>query len=197
VRDDAASNMLANAITGHQSGWAECFTELAAIVRASVGDDALRIDHIGSTAVPGLGSKDIIDMQVTVGALACADRWPDRMGPFERRPSSVADHFPPGAGASADWEKRYWASKASPRAHLHVRAEGRANQRYALLFRDYLRAHDEAATAYERAKRALARLHPEDGVAYQLVKDPICDLIMVSAQEWAARVRWKPGPSDA
>jgi predicted acetyltransferase len=70
---------------------------------------------------------------------------------------------------------------------VHVRAAGRANQRYALLFRDYLRADLSAALAYQAAKRALAALHPEEIDAYLAVKDPICDLIIAAAERWAAR----------
>jgi hypothetical protein len=51
--------------------------------------------------------------------------------------------------------------------------------------------------AYERAKRALAQLHPDDSDAYQLVKDPVCDLIMVSARGWATSTGWEPAPPDA
>ena len=61
--------MGANAMFEYQPIWAERFAELAASVRTVVGDDALRIDHIGSTSVPGLASKNVVDIQVTVAAL--------------------------------------------------------------------------------------------------------------------------------
>jgi GrpB-like predicted nucleotidyltransferase (UPF0157 family) len=73
--------------------------------------------------------------------------------------------------------------------------DGRPNQRYPLLFRDYLRSHEAAAAAYAAVKRQLAGLTLETGV-YADVKDPVCDLIMVSAEEWAVRTGWHPGPSD-
>ena len=81
--------------------------------------------------------------------------------------------------------------------HLHVRQVGRANQRYALLFRDYLRAHPGAAETYAIIKRELIRLNPDDVDAYYAVKDPVCDLIMDAARIWAAATGWDPGPSDA
>jgi GrpB-like predicted nucleotidyltransferase (UPF0157 family) len=77
-----------------------------------------------------------------------------------------------------------------------VRLIGRANQRYALLFRDYLRTHSTAAAAYAQVKAALALLHPDDMDAYYEVKDPVCDIIMCGAEDWAVVSHWVQGPSD-
>jgi len=82
------------------------------------------------------------------------------------------------------------------RVNLHVRLQGRSNQRYALLFRDYLRAHPRAAAAYGQAKTALAHYHADDIEAYYGVKDPVCDIIIAGAESWAAATGWEPGPSD-
>jgi GrpB-like predicted nucleotidyltransferase (UPF0157 family) len=73
---------------------------------------------------------------------------------------------------------------------------GRANQRYAVLFRDYLRVDSAAASAYGQVKVALARYHGEDVDAYYAIKDPVCDILMAGAEAWAATVGWMPGPSD-
>ncbi len=91
--------------------------------------------------------------------------------------------------ARARWRAR--------RTHGHVRIDERTNQRYALLFRDYLRGHRPAAAGYEAAKRALAQLHPGDIDAYLAAKDPICDIIMAGAEAWAAATNWTASPSDA
>ena len=185
-------------IVDHDPRWREEFAALAAEIRGVVGSAADRIDHIGSTSVPGLAGKDVIDMQVTVADLVAADGWPDEFGGFIRLADNVRDHPPPlGADDPEEWEKRYW-SRREPhrRAHLHVRQQGRANQRYALLFRDYLRAHPASTRAYEQVKKALARLHPFDIDAYLDVKDPACDLIMEAAEAWAAASQWQVGPSD-
>ena len=77
-----------------------------------------------------------------------------------------------------------------------MRAANRANQRYALLFRDYLRAHPAAVEAYAELKRRLAAELRNVGV-YADVKDPACDLIIVAAEDWAEATGWEPGPSDA
>jgi GrpB-like predicted nucleotidyltransferase (UPF0157 family) len=79
---------------------------------------------------------------------------------------------------------------------LHVRQVGRANQRYALLFRDYLRADAQVMGAFAQIKETLARLHPTDAEAYYDVKDPVCDLIMAAAERWATAISYAPGPSD-
>jgi GrpB-like predicted nucleotidyltransferase (UPF0157 family) len=71
-----------------------------------------------------------------------------------------------------------------------VRRAGSPNGRYALLFRDYLRAHPLASEAYAQAKTALARHAPTDWDLYYDVKDPVCDIIMAGAEEWAATTRW-------
>ena len=155
-----------------------------------LGARALRIDHIGSTAVPGLAAKSVIDVQVTVADLTDADAlvaagYPEGTG--------FRDHEPPGAAASArDWRKRFFYQRdGERRANIHVRELGAANQRYALLFRDYLRAHPAAAEAYAELKRRLAR-GLEDPTTYAEVKDPACDLIWVAAETWAGTSGWQP-----
>jgi GrpB-like predicted nucleotidyltransferase (UPF0157 family) len=75
--------------------------------------------------------------------------------------------------------------------NVHVRIHERANQRYALLFRDYLRAHPDAARAYAQVKAGIAALAPDTG-RYADAKDPVCDLIYDAAEVWARDVDW-PG----
>jgi GrpB-like predicted nucleotidyltransferase (UPF0157 family) len=98
-------------------------------------------------------------------------------------------------GLSTDpsqWRKALFGEpRGSRRVKLHVRMEGRANQRYALLFRDYLRAHPEAAAAYLQVKRGLAALARDSG-SYADAKDPACDLIYIAAEDWARDQAWTP-----
>jgi GrpB-like predicted nucleotidyltransferase (UPF0157 family) len=159
----------------------------------------LRIDHIGSTSVPGLAAKDVIDMQVTVQDFDVPlEALLSSLG-YIRRLDINGDHLPPLViWPASEWEKRYFQPPEGQRpSHLHVRAHGRANQRYALLFRDYLRTHPVAAGAYAEIKHALARYHPEDWDAYYDIKDPVCDVIWSAAEEWSRMTGWEPGPSDA
>ena len=184
-------------ISDDDPAWPTRFLGIARSLRQRLGDGALRIDHIGSTSVPGLAAKDLIDVQVTVADLAVSDPWPDELLPALLRRSEVrGDHVPAAASTDpADWEKRYWSD---PQAiHVHVRQLGRANQRYPLLFRDFLRADPVAAGAYASLKRALAATVGDDWDAYYAVKDPACDLIIAAAEQWAERVGWSPAPSDA
>jgi GrpB-like predicted nucleotidyltransferase (UPF0157 family) len=176
----------------YDTRWPAEFATIEALLHQALGDVAVRIDHIGSTSVPGLAAKDIIDVQVSV-----EDLDDPRLGPaFERLGATTTDittdHVPPGDMSSpAAWEKRYFRAPASWRStHLHVRVSGRPNRRYALLFRDYLRNTPTAAAAYAQVKLALARLHPDDVEAYYDVKDPVCDLVMNAAERWAAEVEW-------
>ena len=176
--------------------WSGRFTEIAERLRAAFGPSALRIDHIGSTAVPGLRAKDVVDVQVTVGDLAGTEERLERAGLAVRR-SITADHRPPHSKVSdRDLAKRFARLDTPFAANVHVRVGGAFNQRYALLCRDYLRTHPDAALAYAELKRQLARIVLGDD-AYYAVKDPVFDILMAGAEAWAAAVDWEPGPTDA
>jgi GrpB-like predicted nucleotidyltransferase (UPF0157 family) len=189
------------AIVDYDPTWPDQFEELAAALRRQLGPAAISIDHIGSTAVPGLAAKDVIDLQVTVADLAQADR----LAPAFQQAGYAAtpyrhDHRPAGDPDDPGlWEKRLWQSRpGARRANVHVRVAGWPNQRYALLFRDYLRARPAAAAAYARFKRGLAERSGDDLAAYTEVKDSACDLIVVAAEDWvaASHVRHEPAPPD-
>jgi len=173
-----------------KASWPAEFATISTSIREALGPLALRVDHIGSTAVPGLPAKDVIDVQVTVAAL---DR--ERLARVLVRAGFVVqaignDHRPPGAtGPDDDWRKLFFHAGSGRPVNLHIRVAGRPNQRYALLFRDYLRAHPESAAAYAALKRALAALGIDRGV-YADVKDPACDLIYIAAEDWAAQAGW-------
>jgi GrpB-like predicted nucleotidyltransferase (UPF0157 family) len=186
-------------IVSYDDRWPAEFAAIGGVLRGALGDLALRIDHIGSTSVPGLAAKDRIDVQIAVAGFEQFDEMCARIEPLgyvARR--FTEDHLPPGwQGPPSEWEKRFFATPPDRRpANLHMRVLGRANQRYALLFRDYLRAHPSSAAAYAELKRRLAQ-HLADLEFYADVKDPACDLIAVAAEDWAKQVGWEPGPSDA
>jgi GrpB-like predicted nucleotidyltransferase (UPF0157 family) len=180
-------------IVEYLPAWPKEFESIADWLRGALERLALRIDHIGSTAVPGLAAKDIVDVQMTVSELS-----PD-LDPLFARLGCVRDleidhdHIPPGgSGQARDWQKLYYRPPAEMRpTHLHVRRAGSANGRYALLFRDYLRAHPLAAEAYGQAKVALARHGPTDWDLYYDVKDPVCDILMAGAKDWADATGWR------
>jgi len=187
-------NFLAVAIeiVEYDTRWPAQFDEIAARLAATFGDRALRIDHIGSTSVPGLAAKPIIDVQVTVRDY---EGVPEALMAAGLEMSEYArDHTPPGTDVPAtQLEKRLAFTHGGPiEAHVHVRIDGNFNQRYALLFRDYLRANAAAAEAYAQIKCSLAAIVGDDRDAYYAVKDPVCDLIIGAAEIWAATAGWQP-----
>jgi GrpB-like predicted nucleotidyltransferase (UPF0157 family) len=128
------------------SRWAEEFQRLARPVCAELRELALRIDHIGSTSVPGLAAKDIIDVQVAVNALDVDQLAPAfARGGFRLRPGNPGNHRPPRAEGPDQYWTNLFFTEITGRANVHVRVINRPNQRYALLFRDYLRAQPQAA----------------------------------------------------
>jgi dephospho-CoA kinase len=188
------------------AAWQEQGAELAAGLRRALGSPALYVDHIGSTAIPGMAAKPVFDLQVTVRELDAAVQAFDRplaaLG-FQAQAHIRSDHVPAGSGDDpARWTKRLWSrrdhvdpdSGPAPDANLHVRLTGSPNERLALLFRDWFRAHPEAIPAYAWFKRELAGAVADIGV-YSDVKDPVVDLVIAIAEPWAAATGWTPhGP---
>ncbi len=180
-------------IEEYNPDWPNQFESISADLAAVLGELALRIDHIGSTSVPRLGAKDIIDVQITVAELA--DEIVEKMGAagYVQKPH-LSDHVPPGGDPNPDlWRKLMFKNRPREReANIHIRIDGNHNQRYALLFRDYLRTHPLTAATIEHIKRELARYHPTDWDAYYDIKDPVYDIIWHSAKEWAYFTSWVP-----
>ena len=184
-------------ILPYDPDWPLEFQKIASALRLALGERALRIDHIGSTAVPGLAAKDKIDIQVTVAALS-EDLVSDMLslGHIQWK-SLLHDHVPPGSNeADQEWEKWLFTQRGEQRsANIHMRIQGRLNQRYPLLFRDYLRCRPATARAYAELKRRLAA-NLADPQTYPDVKDPAVDLIYLAAEEWAAATGWVMGETD-
>jgi GrpB-like predicted nucleotidyltransferase (UPF0157 family) len=186
-------------IVPYRDEWPSMFKQVKLLLARSLQDIFVSVDHIGSTSVPGLRSKDRIDVQITVGDLSSKFKHELDLrllaGGF---PESRAnqDHRPPGEqGLEASWFKLYVSGihPALPfRSNIHIRKEGNKNWRYPLLFRDYLREHPDSAEAYARAKEKLAHYLAGDRAAYSDAKDPVCDLIMVEAERWANSLNWRP-----
>ena len=172
--------------------WPAAFEAIRTQLAATLGSLALRIDHIGSTSVPNLGAKDIIDIQITVADLS--DEVVERLvaAGYNRR-VPMRDHVPRGEDpAPILWEKRLFTERAGERrANIHIRKRGNPNQRYALLFRDYLRVHPNSAETVELIKHEIAKRHADDVEAYYDIKDPVYDLIWDAAQDWAKYTNWR------
>lgn len=168
--------------------WPERFRSLARSLRAALGPVALRLDHIGSTSVPGLAAKPVIDLQISVATL-------DPSAPFRLPLERLGWHF---RADNDDLTKRYFREPSgSRRTHLHVRRAGSFSEQSALLLRDFLRATPSRAAAYAALKLSLASLQPHDRSAYTESKSPFIWETLQLADRWAQSTGWLPGPSDA
>ncbi|WP_066284950.1 dephospho-CoA kinase [Arthrobacter sp. B6] len=170
-------------------------------LRKNAGQDGagtvLGVDHIGSTSVPGLDAKDVLDLQLTVPALAAADPLEPVLAAagYPRVPGITADIPKPAHPDAAAWAKRFHASADPGQAvNLHVRAAGSAGWRFALCFRDWLRADPDAAADYLALKRRLAELHAADPstAAYAAAKEAWFAAAEGPMERWAADARWVP-----
>jgi GrpB-like predicted nucleotidyltransferase (UPF0157 family) len=185
-------------IVPYCASWPVEFRKLGDTLRHGLGALALRIDHVGSTSIPELCAKNIIDIQITVALLGNeVNAGLCNLG-YVQHPTVTADHVPPDCvGPETDWAKFFFMQPAGERrVNLHVRQAGKPNQRYALLFRDYLASHPQTASAYGELKRRLA-VSLADDESYPDVKDPAVDLIYFAAEQWASISDWQPQPSNA
>jgi GrpB-like predicted nucleotidyltransferase (UPF0157 family) len=184
-------------IVAYDPSWPDQFQEIAGRIRQALGPLAVTIHHIGSTSVPGMPAKDIIDIQLTVNDLD--DPIEEGLFALGYQPVGVGcDHAPWGMDVPRrEMEKRYYRAPASARTHLHVRSVDRLNRKYALLCREYLRTHPMAASAYAEIKRQLAKRFAEDSESYYDIKDPVFDVIMSGGFDWAESTSWTPPPTDA
>lgn len=173
--------------------WPRQYARLAARIRHALSPAEPRIDHIGSTAVPGLAAKDVIDIQLTVPTLADADgAFAERLAEagFPRLPGEWWDN--PRPTGSGRWPKRLHGSADPARpVYLHIREVDSPGWRYALLMRDHLRADPDQRAAYLQLKRDLATAAP-DSATYSTAKDPWFDEEHLRAEAWAAQTGWRP-----
>lgn len=150
------------------------------------------VSHIGSTAVPGLPAKDIIDLMLAVRTLDEADALADRLGVagFPRRSGEWFDNARGMPGQT--WPKRLHGGADPGRiVNLHVRVTGSPGWRFALLMRDHLRAVPEARDAYAAAKERWAAEH-HDRYTYADAKEPWFDEEARAADKWAEATGWQP-----
>lgn len=177
-------------IAPYDDTWPYRFQQLAAPMRQALGFVALRIDHIGSTSIPQLAAKPVIDMQISVADFEPLDAY--RI-PLE----NLGYVFRP---ENPELTKRYFReTPGEGRIHIHVRRAGSFSEQFALLFRDYLRTHSDIAEQYAQLKMNLAQKYNrvEDRQAYTEAKEPFIWSVIAQADAWAQLTGWFPGPSDA
>jgi dephospho-CoA kinase len=171
--------------------WPEQAARLIARIRHATG--SAQVEHIGSTAVPGLPAKDVIDLMLAVHTLDEADALADRLADagFPRREGEWADNARGLPGET--WPKRLHGNADPGRpVNLHVRVTGSPGWRFALLMRDHLRAIPAARDAYAAAKAEWSLQH-QDRLAYGEAKEPWFDAEARAADDWAEETGWEPG----
>jgi len=185
--------------------WPEQARRIVNRLTTACGHRALRVDHIGSTAVPDYDAKDVIDIQVTVESLAVADELAEPLlaagyPRVERITEDVAKFQARSTDArydhSADpglWHKRFHASADPGRpTNVHIRVDGWPDQQFALLFVDWLAANPGVRADYLAVKRTAERRAEGERAQYVAVKEPWFLDAYHRAWQWADSTGWRP-----
>jgi len=138
--------------------WPALFETEAARIREAAGALVLRIEHVGSTSVPGLAAKPVIDIQVSVASLENPAAYSELLAQlgYSHVPLGPIDLVYPFYQRPAAWPATH---------HVHLCVLGSEQERRHLAFRDYLRSHSEVASEYAALKRRLAAAH--DGLSLE------------------------------
>ena len=180
--------------------WSAQAERIIARLQAVAPREILAVDHIGSTAVPGLDAKDVIDLQLSVRDLGAADRLAPLLAAagYPRWPGIITDNPKPSHPDPADWGKRLHANADPGRAvNIHLRAAGSPGWRYALCFRDWLRADPQARADYLAEKRRVAALHAVDKstAGYAADKESwFTEYAAPRMEAWVRDAGWAPPP---
>ncbi|SOC52054.1 dephospho-CoA kinase [Ornithinimicrobium cerasi] len=186
-------------LVGPDPAWRPAAVRLLARLGGALESAAVRLDHVGSTSVPGLRAKDVIDLQVVVEHLAVLDDpgVRDRLrtrGLVVEEGHGRWDHaHGTGTTGGQTWPKRMVSSADPARVvHCHVRPASSPAWRLALLLRDWLTAEEGERDAYAGLKEGFARsgLQASD---YATAKEPWFAAAVPRAEAWAARTGWDVG----
>jgi GrpB-like predicted nucleotidyltransferase (UPF0157 family) len=154
-------------VADYDPQWPLAFAGLKRVIEAALGPLALSVEHVGSTAVPGLAAKPTIDLDVVIESkaqLANVIRSLARIGYDHRGDLGIAGREAfgrQGEDVPRDGTGRIW-----PSHHLYVCARDSKELARHLAFRDHLRSHPDVASTYARLKRDLARQFPHDIDSY-------------------------------
>jgi GrpB-like predicted nucleotidyltransferase (UPF0157 family) len=174
----------------YDASMSQRFHELARPLREALGPVALRIDHIGSTSIAQLATKPVLDIQISVAAFEPAAAY---HLPLER----LGYHL---YADRAHRAKQYTRDiHLQQRVDIHVRQIGSFHEQFALLYRDYLRAHPNVSTHYTNLRLDYAQRYyqRENCREYTEAIKPFLWQIFAQADQWAEQTQWLPGPSDA
>ena len=163
-------------VVPYNPAWSTMFSAEAAKIAAVLGDQVVATLHIGSTAIPGIKAKPIIDLLVVVQDIERIDDYHEAMEGLGYEP--MGEHGIPG--------RRFYRKpgKDTRTHHVHVYAQGHSEVQRHLDFRDYLRAHPLDAQAYSRLKERLAVKFPDDADRYVQGKSALIEEIDAKAKAW-------------
>ena len=167
-------------VVDYRPSWSVCFNKEAAHLAGVFGPQLIAIHHIGSTAIPGIKAKPIIDILVVIKDIKTIETFKTPIQQLGYRPRGECLDKPiPGTPG------RFYFSKDTDgvRSHqVHVCQEGHADVSDKLAFRDYLRTHTKEAVDYSRLKECLASEHRHDIVGYIQGKDAFVKGIIARAK---------------
>ncbi|WP_065750681.1 GrpB family protein [Bradyrhizobium paxllaeri] len=168
-------------VSDYDPNWPTQFEQERTRIKAALGSFALVIEHIGSTAIPNLPSKPIIDLLVGVPSLEEARK--QCVGPIE----ALGYKYLPEYASWLPGELFFRKGPPGPWTH-HIHLMESSNPRWEafLVFRDYLRAHPETAMAYANIKRALAASSNDNIAAYRNGKTIFVEETTAKAHAWRA-----------
>ena len=170
-------------IAPYQSGWQELYERETGLLRGVLGDHALRIEHIGSTSIPGMPAKPVIDIMVAVASLTEATKLIPllkALGYQYRTPDTVP-------------ERMFFAKECAPEVrthHLNLVQQASGFWRNQIAFRDYLRTHSQTAIEYADLKKHLAETYAQ---THRLDRDGKTAFV-ASVLELAAKEEYLPNP---
>ncbi len=163
----------------HDPCWAKSFELESRIVARALGPDVSAVHHIGSTAIPGIHAKPVIDMLVEVADISRID---------VRAPEMIALRYE-ALGEFGIAGRRFYRKDDDAGVHTHhVHAFAASNSEVErhLAFRDFMLAHDDWAGRYSDLKRSLGQAHPDDIEAYMAGKDSFIKEVDQRAATWRA-----------
>lgn len=165
-------------VTEYNPAWPQMFDREAIKIRKILGANCVAIFHIGSTSVPGLAAKPVIDIMPVVRSLSDVDAV---SGEFVNIGYEYLGEF----GIAG---RRYLRKGGDERTHqIHIFAQtDNANISRHLSFRNFLRSHEDTRNAYAKLKRELARKYPYDIDGYSDGKEAFVKAVEAKALAWAA-----------
>jgi GrpB-like predicted nucleotidyltransferase (UPF0157 family) len=170
-------------VVDYDAAWVQSFADYAARIRRALSPAAVRMEHIGSTAVPGLAAKPMIDVQVSVPQLAAFSQYKPGL-------ESLGFLHPPHP--KKDEAREFFRPAGPGIVRVHAVQGGSAAEWRYLIHRNFLGAHPTVASEYGDLKKRLAGELRDARQDYQCGKNPYLEHMQREAEEWAITANWSP-----